>query len=107
MAPATAAVIPTRRARSRWDPPTPWTSSTAASTTPHAVADADRLRCGATSQVLGPQAMARAPPRGPVGPPGAGPVVGPMPIDLDPPLGVVHAPEKQGPADGPSHTLGY
>src|SRR6266498_2852143 len=34
MAPATAAVSPTRRALSRWDPPTPSTSSTPASTTP-------------------------------------------------------------------------
>jgi hypothetical protein len=34
MAPATAAVSPIRRALSRWHPPTPWTSSTSASTTP-------------------------------------------------------------------------
>jgi hypothetical protein len=34
MAPARAAVSPTRRARSRWDPATPSTSSTPASTTP-------------------------------------------------------------------------
>jgi DDE family transposase len=91
--------------------------------------DADVLRCGATSQVLGHRVMApstlgtflRAFTFGHVRQldrlteqlltrawaAGAGPDDGPMTIDLDSTVCEVHGHHKQGAAYGYTHTLGY
>jgi hypothetical protein len=93
------------------------------------ISDADLLRCGATSQVLGHRVMVpftlgtflRSSPSGTSasstgspnnssrghGPPGAGPGDGPMTIDLDSTICEVHGDHKQGAAYGSTHTLGY
>jgi len=97
----------------------------------HAVDDADLLRCGATSQVLGHRVMApstlgtflRSFTFGHVRQlgrlteqfltrtwaAGAGPGDGPMTADLELPGSVceVHGYHKRGAADGYTHTLGY
>jgi hypothetical protein len=60
MAPARAAASPIRRARSRWDPPTPWTSFDTRFDDTHAIANAGLLLAATLAERLGIQQAADA-----------------------------------------------